>query len=430
MAFVSVLLLTLLSGLSGGALSPIGLLTLRGLTLIGTAAWLVGMIHGGRVVLPPGGALLPLLLLVGWAGVSAVVSPVPLISLEAFTADLMDLAAVLLGCSVIRTSPRRMWWLRILLGSAALLGLYGLTQALGLGWTPRLTAARVSSLYFNSNHYAGFLALLTPLTLALCLNGRGRAGPFRSARALLSTVLAVSLFLSFSWAILPVMGICAVLLLRSFKAASLQLPRWSLGLLTAAAALLTVAGLLASPQLATGSWKARASELTGTWVQQSLGSRWLIWLGSAQIIRASPLLGAGPGNFEVSFTRYRSPTRRSFAEGLTHAEVNYAHNDLLQVGTAAGVPGMLAFLTFWVMVLRGGRGRVATALRAGLLASLLYGVTDCNLTQIPGNALLAYLGAGILLGTAPETGMKRCPAPRLKGAGSYICRSARREDPG
>jgi hypothetical protein len=69
------------------------------------------------------------------------------------------------------------------------------------------------------------------------------------------------------------------------------------------------------------------------------------------------------------------------------------------VGVETGIPSLIAFLVFWMAVLVGPSQRrdvTATALRLGILAILIHGLVDGNLTVIPSNAFLAYAMAGAL----------------------------------
>jgi O-antigen ligase len=407
-AFACVLLLTALAGLSGGGLTPAGLLGLRLLLIVGAGTWLFGLLHGHSARLPRSSVWWVLAAGLLWSVLSTALDSIQAgavqpRSLEAWTDLLAQAAAVGLGCALVRSRKRRRLWLTVLLASALVLGLYGVLQFAGLGWTERLTAARVSATYFNSNHYAGFLALLTPLVFSLSLAAQGRRRAWGLA---LAGLLTLNLLLAFSWALVPVLLACCWLLWRQIAARRRAL--WVV--LTLGGAALALGAVAFSPQLAPGPLTARLNELGRVWVADSLGSRLLIWRGSGQIVLASPLVGAAPGNFGAAFTRYRAPTRLTFAEGLTHSEVNYAHSDLLQVAAETGIPGLLIWLAFWVLALRsggmrsGGTGSLPAALRAGLLALLGYGLTDCNLTQIPGNALLAYLAAGVLIGFGQTSG--------------------------
>lgn len=90
---------------------------------------------------------------------------------------------------------------------AGILGVYGLWQALSLGLT------RVTGLYFNSNHYSGFLALAVPITLGLALSSRGL---WRGLWAGLAGLLCVNLILTFSWGLLAVALALAGWLLAGF----------------------------------------------------------------------------------------------------------------------------------------------------------------------------------------------------------------------
>lgn len=389
-AVAALLALAAWAPLTGGADRAWGEFGLRALVIVAASAGGLAWLAGARPRRPAGGPLLALGLYLGLAGLSTWAAPDHFGGLRAYGWTLLNAAAFGLGALWLG-GRQRGWLVGVLLLAAALAGLYGLLQAAGLGFTDRLSEARVSGPFFNSNHYAGFLTLVLPLALGRALAaGRGRVWS-----ALLAALLALNLILSFAWGLLPAGLVCAGLLWPRLA----RRRAWTLAGLVALA-LLAVAALRLSPQLSGPGLGARAAELGRVWVRQSLDSRVLIWRGAAQVALDQPWLGAGPGHFAAAFTHYRSPRHESFAEAITHGEVSYAQQDYLQVAAETGLPGLLAFLAFWGLALWPPRAADpdpdARALRAGLLALLLYGLLDGNLTAILGNALLAHLAAGAL----------------------------------
>ncbi|MFQ5730939.1 MAG: O-antigen ligase family protein [Planctomycetaceae bacterium] len=81
---------------------------------------------------------------------------------------------------------------------------------------------------------------------------------------------------------------------------------------------------------------------------KSLRYRAQYWTGSAAVLRESPLLGTGPGNFRQHYLKYKSPE--------SSEEIRDPHNLFLDVWCNGGLPA-LAGLLLWIVVavVRGGR---------------------------------------------------------------------------
>ncbi len=73
--------------------------------------------------------------------------------------------------------------------------------------------------------------------------------------------------------------------------------------------------------------------------------RWYYWTASARIVRGSPLLGVGPGNFPSAYLRHR----RAAAE----EEVKMPHNALVHAATQYGLPGAALYLAILAYMLIG-----------------------------------------------------------------------------
>ena len=69
-------------------------------------------------------------------------------------------------------------------------------------------------------------------------------------------------------------------------------------------------------------------------------SRFVIWEGSLNLLKQSPLLGTGLGTYSLRYPPYRHPEDDNFGA--------YAHNDYLQIWIEGGLPA-LVFLVFIMM---------------------------------------------------------------------------------
>lgn len=188
---------------------------------------------------------------------------------------------------------------------------------------------------FNVNEIAGAMVWLAPLMAALALTTWGLRSltPFdRTLRFLASAafcLLWIALFLGQSrfaiFGALPALAVIVALLAPSLRW------RW-LGLLTVAAFTLLQLMLLAN---VFGPERERLQARD----EDSLNARLLIWDGAVQIIRDHPLTGAGMNMYRSAPVRIRYPVPGYEIRVLPHA-----HNELLQIGTDLGVPGMLIFI--------------------------------------------------------------------------------------
>jgi O-antigen ligase len=390
---------------SGGAFTAGSLFALRCLTLLGLLIFALGWVTGqfafpSKTMLAMLGVYLLLALL------STVRSPYPYGSLQAWL-NLVLNAGVFVLAGVLSAQDRRMV-MGVLIGCGGILGFYGLVQLMGI--EAGLGQTRLSGLYQNSNHYSGLLTLVIPVVVAAAGAAQGLV---RMLLGMLALVLVLNLALTFAWGLLFVL---LVLLLWWRKG-------WMVGVALAAAVL-----LLFSPQLSGGNLKQRFDELVYRWVGNSLASRVYLGQASLKMIQTNPLNGIGPGNYAYVFPVHRPPLIRSEAQEVLHRRIEYAHNDYLHVASETGVPSLLAWLAFWWLVvtvrlprpvyLPSAMVRHQTlrywGLRAGLIALLLHGLSDGNLTYVHANALLAYLLAGLLVGASRPIPLEPI-APALSG---------------
>jgi O-antigen ligase len=76
------------------------------------------------------------------------------------------------------------------------------------------------------------------------------------------------------------------------------------------------------------------------------GTRIALWQTSVNSIEHNPIFGLGEDNFEIAFERYHVP---GFYDTQAHP-----HNDYLNIAVASGLPGLLAFVSLWVIALSVG----------------------------------------------------------------------------
>lgn len=373
-----VFLAPVLAGFSAG-----GHLGLRLVALLAAGAWLAQAGLSGRLRLPPTRVLLPALALPGWYALAAFSSPERYGGAQlAFD---LGLAVLVLLAAYALARPGWAGW--ALAGAGAVCGVYGLLQPAGLGLLAGPDEARATGFFYNSNHYSGFLVLAAPALLGLGLAARG---PARGAWLALAGLLGVNLVLSLSWGLLAL--VVALLLMAG---------RWGwagLGLLAVGAVL--AVGLGPRPQ------PSPLLERAGAFVADSLGSRAMMNGASLEIVRRHPWLGVGPGQYPQAFTAYRPARITDVPTEILHKRVNYAHNDFAQVAAEAGVPALLAFAGLWGgVLLTPARDKAAWGLKTGLLALLLHGLSDANLTYVWANALLACALAGVLVSMGEDDGI-------------------------
>jgi len=284
----------------------------------------------------------------------------------------------------------------------------------------RPTTQSVFGPFVNRNHFAGYMAMLMPVPLALILHvvrGHGRL-LFGFAAALMGTAAIVSnsrsgvISLAGSMVfmmILNTVGAVGEAQARQRAASRNDRPHCrnrdiagghrpplqrTIGPVVIVA-LAVIAGVL---------WIGAAEILEhfGDAVDQLVQSgtpdvgRATIWQGTLNAIRHHPVLGVGLGALVTVFPTYETVP--------SLLRINYAHNDYLQILAEAGAAGGIIVVWFIAVVLfgvyRGIRSRdplrvaMALASGAGIIAILIQSVAETDL-QIPSNALLFLVLAAL-----------------------------------
>ena len=254
-----------------------------------------------------------------------------------------------------------------------------------------------------------YMALALALGISLLPSPARPAAWTSAALALLLICLcAVYSYSRAAWlAVVAAAG--ALALLRSWK--------W-IWLVVAAAVVLAIlpSGRVARRLAATG----HARDHTALW-------RLVVWKSAVRMVRARPLLGAGPGEFRRACAAHEDrdavlPRPAQTKAGLRYRE--HAHNLPLQVAAETGLVGLAALLWGAVLVARAAaRGaRASPGLASGVAAALMafgaFSLVDCSWTgRFSGssflhiNLVVALLAAMAFRGAAPripDLGSARC----------------------
>jgi putative inorganic carbon (hco3(-)) transporter len=182
----------------------------------------------------------------------------------------------------------------------------------------------------DPNDYAFVLAVTVPLALYRIRSARGRLG--RTLAVLAVGVLSAAILATLSRSALTGLAVAGL-----WATATRRLPlRW---------AALTVAGVLAVGL----GWYALQPQRVETALgakeqvaQSNVDLRIVAWRVALDEVRASPLLGVGPGNFEVRFDEFVPPAATGQAALATH-------DAYLSVLGELGIPGLGLFLAYLVL---------------------------------------------------------------------------------
>lgn len=310
-----------------------------------------------------------------------------------------------------------------LVAGGAFQAAYGLGEFLSgrqqiFGYVKQHYLEMATGTFINKNHYAGYLAMLLPVTLALAVAAFPRsAAPerlsflrkvaalpgremFRAVMVLLLAVLmgtAVIASRSRAGIVVALAGILAVGLYTAVRAR-----RFGLATASVAAAAATI---LVFSQGRGQEVMEAFRNVPGAFNGGELG-RWPIWTQAAGMVPAFPLWGVGLGAFQYVFPGFRT--------GGPGVFLSHAHNDYLELLVETGVVGALAFGAGLFLVIfsafrrREGRsdfGPFGPAAGAGVLVVALHALVDFSLA-IPAVALTCAILAGLFLAwrrpAAPE----------------------------
>ena len=239
----------------------------------------------------------------------------------------------------------------------------------------RMYSTRLYGHMFYPNALAGVILLLLPVSLALVL-GQGR---WRLPRAVLALGLAAVGLACLYWSGSKAGWLIAIALLGA----------WFLHLPVPKKLKLSLAG--AAMVLGLAGFAVKYADYFDRGAT-SVGARFGYWSAAAQTAMKEPLLGTGPGTFQIAYKRHRAPGAEP---------TRLTHNDYLQQASDSGWPGFALYAAFiggaaWVLARRRLNDPVLIAVRLGLLAWTLQGFVEFGL-YIPALVWPAWLMLGWLL---------------------------------
>lgn len=236
---------------------------------------------------------------------------------------------------------------------------------------------------FNPNPVAGCLVLFVPLQIALLATNAHRwLAPDVTTRSARTGLIA-------GQALLLVLTAGTVVLMQSRGAwlglvgAMVAFLMWHNYPIRMIAALAVVPAVLLSVLLGPTSLLGIALGRVGPGNADDVLVRLQIWSSALHAIRDSPLTGMGMNAFrKIMMIRYPVPLVTAHYKDPAHA-----HNHLLQAAVDLGIPGLIAYLSLWlvagallVVVYRASREPVlrgiAGGLGAGLIAHFAFSISD------------------------------------------------------
>jgi tetratricopeptide (TPR) repeat protein len=416
--------------------SPMAALCVLGAALfgLGVLLWLGDGNPGGDREISFGPAFLALL--AAWGG-AALFAADKSLSLNTLALTLSLWLVFFLALFLTRSLRHLRQYLGWLLLAAALLSAFGLYQyAGGLSETyatlfgsrapqgfferelaGRLLSGRAFSLFVYPNVFAGFLAMLLPLGLALWMSARRPAASWLWGAVLVLLLAGLFSTQSLGGWLAAVLGVGLFYILLADEHALHNGQRWSLGLwFTGLLFILGGLWLMVNHRGPAAAW-------------EGLSQRWVHWKIAGAMLRQHPLLGVGPGLFGAEYAHYQTG-------GENYAR--YAHNVLLQTAAETGLAGLAAlayFLFRLVQYFRRGLAAWKTHPRrvyvVGLMAALAAAVAhalgdvDFNFVKNAASVMLLFgMLAGLLrpvfaAGTEPAGALNKKSSPGTLGlAGS------------
>lgn len=271
-------------------------------------------------------------------------------------------------------------------------------------------SAAIYGSYVNRNHFAGFLEMIVPLSIALILASHKHHQHYPNLKARMSALAAWMLSGRIIYLLISAILIGGLLLttsrggnlalLAALAITSLIYQQNQARKMSRTRLMLLIGGLVAGAVYLMG-----AGGLEQRLIKEGLsGERVEIRKAVYPAIADFPLTGTGSGTFEFVFPIYKTPA-------LSSKQYSHAHNDYLQLVMENGVviAALVLYMVFIVFrtVLRGLLQRRDPQMRAAafgslaaMIAMLIHALADFNF-QIPANAGLFFsiMGLGITAAT-------------------------------
>jgi len=289
-------------------------------------------------------------LYVAWTALATAFSDAPAVSLVGGHGRLDGLLTVVtygllgfLAMQLFTSASHLVQLARTLTISGLIVGLYGAGQNFGfhpfyqLG-TSEFTAERVFASMGNPVFLGGLLVLLVPIETTLALADARRSWRIAGwVAVIVSMVALVGTATRASWLVgLFEIALLLVILVRK----RVRIPRSAMvgaGIGAAVGTAVVVRSLRAADQVMNVALRF-ASIFRGD--GGSATERFFVMRAAVDATRARPVLGWGPGRFEVAFQRFRPA---GHVEAFPRNSLDNAHNMLLQISATAGIVAAVAW---------------------------------------------------------------------------------------
>jgi len=343
------------------------------------AAWGLRALLAGEFRLPRSSMNAPLAALAGIALISVACSAYPLVGIKAW---IVAAAYAAFGYLYLLTRPcspaRRERWMRIVILSGALWGLYGSVRVFMLGVNPRLAYGIARPFFVEHGTFSAYLAMILPLALLLAIDRRGWA---RAAYALGALFIALGITLSFTRA--AWVSLLIVLPVMAFIWARGRVTWRGVGI-PVVLAMAIFAVIVAADA---GRYLSRHAESVVDVANISNLERVNRWMAAWEMTKDRPWTGVGYGAYAPAYSQYR---RKVIVTEVAYQFMG-PHSEPLRLLSETGVFGLCASLWFLWAAARTGL-RVFRASPDPNLRLLSLGVLSGLATYALHGVFNSYLG--------------------------------------
>ncbi len=360
--------------------------------------WIVRMLLSRRFIFYKNRVMYVLLLYIVYNGISALLSISPRSSFLAFGQEWIVVLFIVIVSNVEDLSAVRRAFV-ILIAVSAGVAVYGIWQHFfGIDiWRGRIIKQyggffRAEGFFGLCLTYGGFMLMV----FTAAAGGFWGASSSRQKKWFFSTMLLLLLTIIACNTRSVWIGAAAGVLLLGFRL-NLRTFVYTVSGLTVVVAALFVfhPGLIYS--------KSTQSIFdTSSTMPRTNRIRMELWNKSAEIIKDNPVFGIGPGNMNLYYDEYDFSDE---SRGLRHS-----HNDILNVGVSAGLPGIFLFLCIWFMVIKSGfslhlrekfkndiLGYLNLGAAFGILGILTAGLFQCFYTDVETGMLWWFLSGLVVI---------------------------------
>jgi len=304
-----------------------------GIALLG---WLLEGIFNKKWQYYPTKLFIPLLFYIGWNIIASSLSPRPGHSLWALMDNEWPMLIMLIAYFLIDDVEVLKRMLNLWLFSASVSALYGIWQTFSGYQLHRPEALAPMGNYFRAVGFNGFYLtfagfIMSVFLVSLCISTQSGGNKnrwmyifvsFISILAVLGT-FARSIWLSFG-VVIPIFGF-----IKGKRIGSI---------VTASFLVIVLLCIIFIPTVRDRAYSSIVPSENQT--------RLNLWKTSINMSKDSPLIGIGEDNFDYYFDRYK-------VEGYYDITV-HPHNDYLTILVSSGIPGLIAFISIWFVIIQAG----------------------------------------------------------------------------